>query len=85
MVLALQNLRENNIIHRDIKPENLVINNSFQLKLVDFSTATFKGKLIDEDSFIFVDEKIYIKQSDTNIEAVYDDEDLITGVRHGSS
>jgi 3-phosphoinositide dependent protein kinase-1 len=74
-VNIIEYFNANNIIHRDIKPENLVIHNSYQLKLVDFSTATFKGKIMDEDSFIFVDEKKYLQHSNTNLEEVFEDED----------
>ncbi len=64
----------NNIIHRDIKPENLVIDRSYQLKLVDFSTATFNGMLMDEDSFNFVDEKKFIQPSNDDLKEVFEDE-----------
>ncbi len=39
MLLALENLCQNQIIHRDIKPENLVIDKNGYLRLTDFGIA----------------------------------------------
>jgi serine/threonine protein kinase len=53
----------------------LVINNSYQVKIVDFSTATFKNKIMDEDSFTFVDEEKYLQLSNSNLEEAFQDEE----------
>ena len=63
IVLCLEYLGSLNIIHRDIKPENFMIDKNFTLKLIDFGTATFKGKILDEDSYQYIDENKFIGNS----------------------
>ena len=63
IVLCLEYLGSLNIIHRDIKPENFMIDKNFNLKLIDFGTATFKGKILDEDSYQYIDENKFIGNS----------------------
>ena len=63
IVLCLEYLGTLNIIHRDIKPENFMIDKNFNLKLIDFGTATFKGKILDEDSYQYIDEKKFISNT----------------------
>ena len=56
IVLSLEYLSSLNIIHRDIKPENFLIDDYFNLKLIDFATATFKGKILNENTYEYMDE-----------------------------
>ena len=56
LILCLEYLSSKNIIHRDIKPENFLISTNFKLKLIDFATATFLGKIYDEDTNQFIDD-----------------------------
>jgi len=46
-VEAVDYLRSLSILHRDIKDENIILNESFDIKLIDFGSASFlkKGKL----------------------------------------
>ena len=56
IIICLEYLSTKNIIHRDIKPENFLITKNFELKLIDFATATFLGKIYDEESNQFIDD-----------------------------
>ena len=60
IVLCLEYLSTLHIIHRDIKPENFMIDKTFNLKLVDFGTATFKGKVLDEETYKFIEEEKFL-------------------------
>ena len=60
IVLCLEYLSSLKIIHRDIKPENFMINKNFKLKLIDFGTATFKGKVLDEETYRFLEEDTFL-------------------------
>ena len=44
------------IIHLDIKPEHFLITDNFNLKLIDFGTATFLGQIYDVETNKFVDD-----------------------------
>ena len=39
IVMALQYLREQQVIHRDLKPGNIVLDSQYHVKLIDFATC----------------------------------------------
>jgi len=39
IVMALQYLREQQVIHRDLKPGNIVLDSNYHVKLIDFATC----------------------------------------------
>jgi len=55
MLKAVSQCHENNIGHRDLKMENFVLNDKFDLKLIDFGIATSLAK--EDGSRIFHTEK----------------------------
>ena len=67
ILICLEYLATKNIIHRDIKPENFLISDNFQLKLIDFGTATILGKIFDAETKQFVNDnnKILKKTCDS--------------------
>ena len=56
IIICLEYLSTKNIVHRDIKPENFLITDNFTLKLIDFGTATFLGKIFDVETNQFIDD-----------------------------
>ena len=61
IIICLEYLSTKSIIHRDIKPENFLITDDFNLKLIDFGTATFFGKIFDSETNEFIDDN-YMNQ-----------------------
>ena len=62
MIISLEYLSKKRIVHRDIKPENFLITENFNLKLIDFGTATFLGKIFDTELNQFIDEDFKIDE-----------------------
>ena len=56
IIICLEYLSHLRIVHRDIKPENFLIADNFTLKLIDFGTATFQGKIFDTETYTFIDD-----------------------------
>ena len=57
IIICLEYLSSKHIIHRDIKPENFLITDNFRLKLIDFGTSTFLGKIFDTETNKFIDDE----------------------------
>ena len=66
IITCLEYLSSKKIIHRDIKPENFLITYNFRLKLIDFGTATFMGKIFDMETNDFIDENSKISKKPTD-------------------
>ena len=66
IITCLEYLSTKKIIHRDIKPENFLITYNFRLKLIDFGTATFMGKIFDTETNDFIDENSKISKKPTD-------------------
>ena len=40
ILLAINHLKEHNLVHRDIKDENIVVDEKYMIKLIDFGSCT---------------------------------------------
>lgn len=47
IVSILNYLETKSIVHRDLKPQNILIDENYNIKLIDFATATVVGKKYD--------------------------------------
>ena len=56
IIICLEYLSTKNIVHRDIKPENFLLTDNFNLKLIDFGTSTYIGKIFDTKTNKFIDD-----------------------------
>ena len=65
IIICLEYLSTKNIVHRDIKPKNFLITDNFNLKLVNFSTATFLEKIFDTETSKFIDKNSKVKPRDS--------------------
>lgn len=46
IILALEDLRNHEVIHRDLKPGNILLDTDYHVKLIDFATAKVMNPLI---------------------------------------
>ena len=84
IIICLESLSTKNIVHRDIKPENFLIADNFNLKLKNFSTATFFEKKFDKETNRFIDKnsKAISRDSfDSNLEYIEEDQ-IISNESH---
>jgi len=65
IIICLEYLSTKNIVHRDIKPKNFLITDNFNLKLVNFGTATFLEKIFDTETSKFIDKNSKVKPRDS--------------------
>ena len=49
IVLALEYLRQKQVVHRDLKPGNIVLDRNYHIKLIDFATCKVFNKEISEE------------------------------------
>ena len=49
MVNAIELLQDNDIMHRDLKPMNVMLDENYNVKLIDFGDAKKVNEKIEED------------------------------------
>ena len=79
MTNALEVLQENNIMHRDLKPMNVMLDENYNVKLIDFGDAKDINERIleDEDLFEHSDDDGNFEEEDEEVKRDDDDEDNI--------
>ena len=69
LVNAIELLQDNEIMHRDMKPMNVMLDDNFNVKLIDFGDAKKMNENIEEDEDFYEDQdqQSSISQSDSQI------------------
>ena len=49
MVNCIEYLQHQNIMHRDLKPQNMMLDENYNIKLIDFGDARKVDDQLDED------------------------------------
>ena len=56
MVNAIELLQDNDIMHRDLKPMNVMLDENYNVKLIDFGDAKKVNEKIEEDQDFYEDQ-----------------------------
>ena len=49
MINCIEYLQQHNIMHRDLKPQNMMLDENYNIKLIDFGDARKVDDQLDED------------------------------------